>query len=144
MTKTVKWKKFKIGDYFDIETVRGVNKSGLTSPTDGESYDYITRTSQNNGIESITGKVSNRELNEAGSISLGLLQMTFFYRDRQWYAGQFVRKIVPKVQLTKAQTLYFVTLFNALRPKLINILVRNVDNVFLNTEVELLAISLVD
>lgn len=137
LTKTVKWKKFKIGDYFDIEKVRGVNKSGLTSPTDGESYDYITRTSQNNGIESITGKVSNRELNEAGSISLGLLQMTFFYRDRQWYAGQFVRKIVPKVQLTKEQTLYFVTLFNALRPKLIDILVRSVDNVFLNTEVEL-------
>lgn len=96
------------------------------------------------GPGDVTGKVSNRELNEAGSISLGLLQMTFFYRDRQWYAGQFVHKIVPKVQLTKAQTLYFVTLFNALRPKLINILVRNVDNVFLNTEVELLAISLVD
>lgn len=137
LTQQVQLQKFRIGDMFDIEKVRGVNKSGLTTPTVDDSYDYITRTAQNNGIESITGSVNDRELNSAGTISLGLLQMTFFYRDRPWYAGQFVRKIVPKLELTKEQTLYFVALFNALRPMLLGVLVRNIDETFLNTELQL-------
>lgn len=137
LTQKVMWKKFRIGAMFDIRKVHGVNKSGLTQPSENNTFDYITRTSQNNGIESLTGKVTSREVNEAGTISLGLLQMTFFYRDHPWYAGQFVRKIIPKIKLTKEQTLYFVVLFNALRPKLIDILVRNVDNMFLNTEISL-------
>lgn len=133
----VQYKKFKLGSLFDIQKVRGVNKSGLTSPTSDDCYDYITRTSRNNGIESQTGLVESRELNESNVFSLGLLQMTFFYRDNPWYAGQFVRKIIPKQQLTREQMLYFLGTFQALRPLLSGVLVRKVDETFLNAEIEL-------
>lgn len=47
---------------------------------DGEQYDYVTRTSFNHkGVLRKTGYV-NKNINEAGTWSLGLLQMDFFYR----------------------------------------------------------------
>ena len=133
----VQYKKFKVDSLFDIQKVRGINKSGLTQPSNGECYDYITRTSKNNGIESHTGLVESRELNEASTFSLGLLQMTFFYRDKPWYAGQFVRKIVPKRPMTKEQLLYFLGIFQALRPLLSSVLVRKIDETFSNAKIEL-------
>lgn len=133
----VQYKKFQLDSLFDIQKVRGINKSGLTKPSENECYDYITRTSRNNGIESQTGLVKSRELNEAGTFSLGLLQMTFFYRDKPWYAGQFVRKIVPKQRMTREQLLYFLGAFQALRPLLLGVLVRKVDETFSNAKIEL-------
>lgn len=133
----VQYKKFQLDSLFDIQKVRGINKSGLTKPSENECYDYITRTSRNNGIESQTGLVKSRELNEAGTFSLGLLQMTFFYRDKPWYAGQFVRKIVPKQRMTREQLLYFLGAFQALRPLLSGVLVRRVDETFSNAKIEL-------
>lgn len=133
----VQFEKFQLGSLFEIQKVRGINKSGLTNPTAEDCYDYVTRTARNNGIERQTGLVASRELNEANTFSLGLLQMTFFYRDEPWYAGQFVRKIVPKRQLTREQMLYFLGTFQALRPLLLGVLVRKVDETFLNAEIEL-------
>lgn len=133
----VQFKKFQLGSLFDIQKVHGINKSGLTNPTSQDCYDYITRTARNNGIERQTGLVASRELNEVDTFSLGLLQMTFFYRDKPWYAGQFVRKIVPKQQLTREQMLYFLGAFQSLRPLLLGVLVRKVDETFLNAEIEL-------
>ena len=48
------------------------------------------------GILKTTGFVNERNINDSGNWSLGLLQMDFFYRRNPWYAGQFVRKISPK------------------------------------------------
>ena len=129
--------KFKIGSLFDIQKVRGINKSGLTVPNDNNCYDYVTRTSKDNGVESQTGLVKARELNEAGTYSLGLLQMTFFYRNKPWYAGQFVRKIVPKQKLSQKTMLYFLSIFNKMRPVLLSTLVRHVDDKFTNLEIDL-------
>lgn len=135
--KMVQYKKFKLKDYFTIEKVRGINKSSLTTPDNEHNYDYITRTSKNNGIESHTGLVENRTLNEPNTFSLGLLQMTFFLREKPWYGGQFVRKITPKQTLNREQMLYFLTVFTVMRPKLLTVLVRDVDNLFLNTPIDL-------
>lgn len=133
----VKQAKFKVGSLFDIQKVRGINKSGLTVPNDNNCYDYVTRTSKDNGVESQTGLVKARELNKAGTYSLGLLQMTFFYRNKPWYAGQFVRKIVPKQKLSQKTMLYFLSIFNKTRPVLLSTLVRHVDDKFTNLEIDL-------
>lgn len=74
----VKFKKFKVKDYFDIQKVKSFNKDKLTISTKNDCYDYVTRTSNNNGVESITGKITNFEPNNSNTFSLGLLQMTFF------------------------------------------------------------------
>lgn len=130
----VKWGEFKLGDLFDIQKTSSFDSDELT---DGDAYDYVTRTSNNQGILRKTGFVNQSNINKAGGWSLGLLQMDFFYRNRPWYAGQFVRHIVPKIQLTRSSILFFTTVLNKLKPKLLSVLVRHVNGVFINSKVKL-------
>ncbi|WP_034962184.1 restriction endonuclease subunit S, partial [Campylobacter hyointestinalis] len=130
----MKWSEFRIGDLFEIKNTFSFNKEKLTN---GDEYDYVTRTSLNQGILQSTGFVNKRNLNEAGVWSLGLLQMDFFYRKRQWYAGQFVRKIIPKIKLTQNSVLFFTTLLNCQKKILLSVLVRDVDKTFNNLKIQL-------
>lgn len=119
---------------FEIENTLSFNSDSLN---DGLEYDYVTRTSSNQGIFQSTGFVNEENINPAGVWSLGLLQMDFFYRRKPWYAGQFVRKIVPKIELSDNGILFFSAVFNKLKPILLSVLVRNVDDVFRNIIVKL-------
>ena len=129
MLESVEWGEYRLGDLFEIENTFSFNKDALTS---GNDYDYVTRTSQNQGVLQSTGFVNSENINDAGTWSLGLLQMDFFYRKRQWYAGQFVRKIVPKTSLTDSSISFFSTILNKQKQVLLSVLVRDVDEVFRN------------
>lgn len=131
---SVEWGEFKLGDLFEITSTRGFNKDVLT---DGYEYDYVTRTSQNQGILQTTGFVNKEHINPAGVWSLGLLQMDFFYRYKPWYAGQFVRQIIPNMKLTQNSILYMTALLNKQKENLLSVLVRDVDSKFKNTIVSL-------
>ncbi|WP_454998907.1 restriction endonuclease subunit S [Capnocytophaga gingivalis] len=133
--QNVKWAEFLIGDLFEIENTLSFNKELLT---EGATYDYVTRTSQNQGILQETGFVNSENINSAGNWSLGLLQMDFFYRNKPWYAGQFVRKITPKIKLdNKKVILFFTVLLNKHKSKLLSVLVRDVDDTFRNSKITL-------
>jgi hypothetical protein len=134
MLESVEWGEFRIGDLFEIQNTLSFNKDSLTV---GYEYDYVTRTSQNQGILQATGFVNKENINSAGVWSLGLLQMDFFYREKPWYAGQFVRKIVPKIELTKNAILYLTTLLNKEKRNLLSGLVRDVDKTFVETKISL-------
>ena len=70
------------------------------------SYTHlITRTSLNQCVLQTTGFVNDDNINNAGTWSLGLLQMDFFYRKKPWDAGQVVRKIVPKIEIPQGAIL---------------------------------------
>ena len=97
---------------------------------DGQDYDYVTRTSINQGVLQTTGFVNKANINSSGTWSLGLLQMDFFYRSKPWYAGQFVRKIIPKIEIPNGAVLFFSTLLNKQKKSLLSVLVRNVDKTF--------------
>ncbi len=103
----------------------------------GSEYDYVTRTSINQGILKTTGFVNAENINSAGTWSLGLLQMDFFYRRKPWYAGQFVRKITPKIKIEGSAILFFSTLLNRQKSKLLSVLVRDVDKVFRSIKIPL-------
>lgn len=124
---SVEWGEYRVGDLFDIVNTLSFNKERLTA---GDEYDYVTRTSLNQGILQCTGFVNESNLNEANVWSLGLLQMDFFYRKRKWYAGQFVRKIIPKFDTTVNSAKFFSVMLNKLKPILLQVLVRNVDETF--------------
>lgn len=130
----VEWGNYRIGDLFDIENTLSFNKDKLVA---GNEYDYITRTSLNQGIFQCTGFVNRENLNSENVWSLGLLQMDFFYRKKKWYAGQFVRKIIPKFEITKRNAIFFTTILNRLKPILLQVLVRDVDETFKNQNVSL-------
>ena len=119
---------------FEIQNTLSFNKDKLV---DGNDFDYVTRTSQNQGILQETGFVNEENINPAGTWSLGLLQMDFFYREKPWYAGQFVRKIVPKIELNKSSILFFTVIFNKQKQNLLSGLVRDVDKAFLTAKIHL-------
>lgn len=119
---------------FKIENTLSFNTDKLVS---GKEYDYVTRTSLNQGILQTTGFVNEENINPAGTWSLGLLQMDFFYRKKPWYAGQFVRKITPKIAIRESSILFFSTLLNKQKPRFLSVLVRDVDKVFLSTKIQL-------
>lgn len=81
--------------------------------------------------------MNKEHINPPGTWSLGLLQMNFFYRRKPWYAGQFVRRITPKFEVSEKAALYFSTVLNMQSPKLLSVLVRDVDETFRNTSVYL-------
>ncbi|GAA8516299.1 hypothetical protein HpDR58_00640 [Helicobacter pylori] len=132
------WQHFKLGDLFEIEKTLSFNKDALTQ---GEDYDYITRTSQNQGVLQTTGFVNAENLNPPFTWSLGLLQMDFFYRKKSWYAGQFMRKITPKTEIenkiNSRTAHYFTTLLNALKCPLLSVLVRDIDKTFREQKIQL-------
>lgn len=134
MLESVEWGEYRLGDFFYIESTPSFNKDALTP---GNEYDYVTRTSQNQGILQSTGFVNEENLNDAGTWSLGLLQMDFFYRRRPWYAGQFVRKITPKIALKDAEISFFSTILNKQKEVLLSVLVRDVDETFRNATINL-------
>jgi hypothetical protein len=63
--------------------------------------------------------------------------MDFFYRPKPWYAGQFVRKITPKIEISEKSKLFFTVILNQQKSKLLSVLVRYVDETFKNTEISL-------
>jgi len=134
MLDGVEWGEFRLGDLFEIQNTLSFNKDSLTC---GSEYDYITRTSQNQGILQETGFVNQENINPSGTWSLGLLQMDFFYREKPWYAGQFVRKVVPKINLGKSAVLFFTVLLNKQKKNLLSGLVRDVDKAFLSAKIQL-------
>ena len=119
---------------FNIQNTLSFNKDKLVI---GAEYDYVTRTSQNQGVLQETGFVNQENINQAGNWSLGLLQMDFFYREKPWYAGQFVRKIIPKIKLGKNAILFFTALLNKQKKNLLSGLVRDVDKTFLGSKIQL-------
>lgn len=129
----VKWGAFKVNKLFDIRNTLSFNTDVLV---EGVEYDYITRTSFNQGILQTTGFINTENINSAGNWSLGLLQMDFFYRRKPWYAGQFVRKVIPKFEISESAVLFFSTLLNGLKRNLLSVLVRDVDKTFLNSTIQ--------
>lgn len=123
-----------MGDLFEIERTLSFNTDKLVS---GDAYDYVTRTSFNQGILQTTGFVNAENINAKGTWSLGLLQMDFFYREKPWYAGQFVRKIVPRIKIPVGAVTFFSTILNRQKKVLLSVLVRDVDSKFKGIKVSL-------
>ena len=124
-----KTQKIKVNSLFSISKLKGLNKNDLHINNKGK-YPYITRTAQNNGIESYTNFVDNDHLQPAGTFSLGLMQMSLFYQSKPWYNGQFVRKITPIKNYNSKELMFLQThlqkLTNLFDPQAI----RKVDDIF--------------
>lgn len=136
-----RYEEFRVGDLFDVSTIRGVNNESLNNDYSKGKYRYITRTSLNNGISSITGKIGSLEIQKSNTFSLGLLGMNFFFQTEPWYAGQFVRNISPKFEINRPLSLYFGTLFNKRSKSYQSVLIRDFDKIFKNEKIKLPAID---
>jgi len=126
--------EFRLEEIFNIEKTAGFDSDRLV---DGNEYDYITRKSCDQGILKSTGRVNGEEINAARTWSLDLLQMNFFYRTKPWYAGQFIRKITPKIPMSEFVSHFFTVIMNKQKKHLRSVLVREVDATFKSSKVML-------
>lgn len=126
----------KASEVFTIKNATpSYDKGDLEGYEEGdETYDYITRTSENRGICDVTGFISETGKQPAGSFSLGLMQKIFFYRQREWYAGQFMKIIECKDNVPENAKIYLQTVLNGLTQKLSPYLVRDIERVFLDSD----------
>ena len=64
--------------------------------------------------------------------------MQFFYMEKDFYAGQFTKRAIPKsFSLTKRTANYFIGLLNKYQKVFQSVLVRNFENLFNNTKIQL-------
>lgn len=124
------FREIPAGDLFKIENTKSFNKDALSC---GCECDYVTRTVSGRGVIAKTGLIADIKPNEARTFSLELLTCTIFFRNRPWYAGQFVKVLVPLDPRISDNWLYFETLLQKIRPVLASVLVRDVDDTFRKT-----------
>lgn len=129
-----KFGKFRVGDLFEINKTISHDIIDLKN---GKKYDYVTRSVLNRGVPKTTGFIDEESLNPKNTFSLELMNCTFFFREKAWYAGQFVRKISFKNKNYIPCWLYFEVVLNGLQKSLKSILIRNIDDVFKNSYIYL-------
>lgn len=125
---------FKVSTFFSIEKTKSHDTGDLKY---GNEYDYVTRSVLNRGIIRTTSFVDADSLNESNVFSLELLNLTFFFRERKWYAGQFIRKVVPLFPQIVECWEYFEGVLSGISKMLRNVLIRDVDTAFLSATIEL-------
>ena len=129
---------FLLSKFFLIQKTKKLDKSDLVTPLKGDKkYPYITRTVNNNGIESYTGYIDDFHLNPGNSFSLGLLQMNFQWHEEPWYCGQFVRRIVPKYDFSRNVMLYFLSVLQKNSVRFDPQAIKRVDGIFDSLRVDL-------
>lgn len=69
--------------------------------------------------------------------ALDCFKWIFCYRSKPWYAGQFVRKIAPKIEIPEEVAPYFTAILNQKKNQLLQVLVRDVDSTFKKCTVRL-------
>lgn len=90
------YKAFKIGELFDVRTSKSIDKEDLKVTSNKvSSFQFIGRTSVNNGIQAYTEKLSFQPnpANTFSVIQVGESVMQF--RDAQWYSSQNIFILSP-------------------------------------------------
>ncbi len=84
-----KWGRFIINDFFEIYSSRNSLDKNKIIKEGTPTYNYITRTKENNGINLMVPK-QNVEINKGNCITIGLDTQTVFYQSDDFYTGQNV------------------------------------------------------
>lgn len=80
-----KWKKFKLGDLFDLKNSKAYHTKDVEETDAG--LHYITRSKFNNGLKSCVVKIDDYQINPAGTISFGAENANFFYQENEYITG---------------------------------------------------------
>lgn len=128
-----KSKDFKVSDLFKVIYNPSLDKGKLDFAF-GAEYPYFTRTVFNNGIAGYVNYYDEEHKIKGNSIAVGLLQMSFFYMSKDFYAGQFTKTIYPLFEnFNEMIGLFFATLFNKQSDTYKSVLVRDFDTTLLNS-----------
>ena len=103
---TTDWGEFRVGDLFDVMTSRSIDKIHLDFDVDAP-YDFIGRTSINNGVQGKLGKIEF-DPNPRGTFSVTQIgERLCQYRENEWYASQNIFVLLPRVDMIRVA--FFMT-----------------------------------
>ena len=100
------WREFVFGDLFSISsTSSGIDKKRLTGILGNNPY--ITRSENNNGVDSFIDRQAGFIMDEANVITIGLDTQTVFYQTVPFYTGQNIQ-VVRHPRLNKYNALFVI------------------------------------
>ena len=130
------FKKKKAKDLFELKGNPQLNKESFTFSKDSK-YPYFTRTVFNNGILGYVDYLDDAHLIKGNSLAVGMMGMQFFYMEHDFYAGQFTKTAFPRFEGFNEQiALWFISWFNKSSKKYLGVLVRDFENAFYETEID--------
>lgn len=122
---------------FEIKSNPQLDKGNFVF-SEQSKFPYFTRTEFNNGILGYVDYLDDKHKIPGDCLAVGMIAMKFFYMDKNFYAGQFTKRAVPKsFTLTPRLAIYFISLLDKNRKTFQNTLIRNFENIFNNTKIKL-------
>lgn len=101
-------------------------------------FPYFTRTEFNNGILGNVDYLDEEHKITSGCLAVGMIAMKFFYMEKDFYAGQFTKRAIPKLfALTPRLAAFFISTLNKNQKVFQNALVRDFVSIFNKTKVQL-------
>ena len=122
---------------FEVQSNPQLNKESFVFNENG-AYPYFTRTVFNNGILGYVDYLDEEHKIKGGCLSVGMIAMQFFYMQKDFYAGQFTKRVIPKnFTLTPKIAMYLITILNKHQIRFKNVLVGNFEREFNQTKIQL-------
>jgi hypothetical protein len=122
---------------FEIKGNPQLNKDSFIF-SENSKYPYFTRTVFNNGILGYVDYLDDKHKINGNCLSIGMLGMQFFYMEKDFYAGQFTKRVIPKdFYLTPKIANYFVSILNRYQIIFQTGLVRDFERIFNNIKIQL-------
>ena len=97
----------EVQDYFEVKYGNSLALSDLRKDETG--FNYVSRTSKNNGVSAKIKKISNIDPIPAKTISVSVSGsvMESFLQLEEYYTGYHILILYPKIYLNKKQLLYY-------------------------------------
>lgn len=131
------WKNFKLKDLFEVKNNLQLNKDSFVFDNTNE-YPYFTRTINNNGIAGYVDFIGDDYKIRGNCFAIGMMGIQFFYMKKDFYAGQFTKRIILKNKTLNENIAHFLTpLLNNFTETLKSSSVKNFANVFLDLKIPL-------
>lgn len=97
----------KISDIFDVEYGNSFELNRLQKSSNG--YNFISRTSNNNGVSARVASVPGIDPIPAGklTVALGGSVLETFFQPEPFYTGFHIYCLTPKIEMTLEEKLYY-------------------------------------
>lgn len=107
---TNEWLPFRVNEIFEVTYGHSLELNRLTPQADG--INFVSRTSQNNGVSARVAPLSQVQPTPGGtlSVALGGSVLETFLQPVQWYAGYHVAVLTPLQQVSEANLLFVAAL----------------------------------
>jgi len=115
---------------FEVKSNPQLNKESFVFNENGK-YPYFTRTIFNNGIFGYVNYLDDEHRIDGNCLAVGMMAMKFFYMNKDFYAGQFTKRIIAlNFELNEKIANFLITILNKKQDIFKNVLVRDFEKTF--------------